>query len=83
MADVDRREPDENRDRRDNLEIHDRLDSHAAHFFNVCVACDAHHKSAEKQRCDNNFDQPKKNRAKHLEFHRQGGGVVAELGSSR
>ena len=49
-------ESDHQRQRRDDFEIDERLDAHAANFFQIGVARDAHHQRAEDQRRDNYFD---------------------------
>ena len=81
-ADVDCGKSNKKGERRNDLEINERFDSHPAYFFKVSVAGDSHHKSGEKQRSDDHFDQPKKNIAEYLQLYGGGRPVVADFDAS-
>ena len=82
-ADADRREADQERQRRDDFEINERLDSEAPNFFEIRVAGDSDDESPEEQRRDDNFDQPQENRAKQLQMRRRAWTIVAKFSTSK
>ena len=73
-ADRDGRPPDEQRERRDDLEIDQRLDAHAADLSQVGMAGDADDERGEQQRRDDGPDQPQEDLAEHAQLgrHRPG-----------
>jgi len=78
-AQVNGRIADEHGQRGDYFEIDERFDAQAADFPEVGMAGDAHHKNAEQQRRDDDFDEPQKNSAKKLQVDRDRGPIVAQL----
>ena len=67
-ADRDRRPPDEQRKRRDDLEVHERLDPHAPNLFQVAVAGYADDERREEQRGNDGANQPDEDLAEDAEL---------------
>ena len=82
LAEVDRGQADEKRDRGDHLEIDQRLDAHSPDFLQVGVPGDPHNQRPEQQRRDDRLDQPQEDHAQHAQVDREGREVVADLCSN-
>ena len=78
LREVDRGEPDEERERRDDLEVDERLHSHPAHVAQVGVPRDAHHERREQERRDDGLDHPDEDLAEHAHGRAGLGPVVAD-----
>ena len=59
LADVDGEQADDQRERRDDLKVDERLDAHAADALDVAVAGDADDEHGEDERSDDALDEPK------------------------
>ena len=70
LHDVDRREPDAERDGGDDLEIDDRAQPHAADDLDVAGAGDAGDQRREDQRRDDHLDHPQEQLAEGAEVRR-------------
>jgi len=75
---VRRAQSDHQRQRRDDLEIENRLAADPAHGLDAAGARDSHHQSRKDQWGDDGFDQAKKNGPQQAEFFRGTGKRCAE-----
>jgi len=76
---VDRREADEQRERRNDLEVDERLHTHAADLLEVGVPGDADHERREQERRDDRLDHAQEHQRQHAQVDRHRRQVVADL----
>ena len=78
LEDVDEREPEEQRDRRRDLEVDDRLQADAPHRLQVAGAGDADDQRREEQRRDDHLDHPQEGVGQRLDGDAEAGPEVAD-----
>ena len=78
LHDVDRDQADDQRDRRDDLEVDDRAQAHPADDLDVARAGDAGDQRREDQRRDDHLDHPQEQLAERTEVDGRGGVVLAD-----
>ena len=83
LAEVDRRQSEEDRDGGDDLEEDDGAKSQPADLLQVGVPGDAHHQRPEDQRRDDGLDQPQEDERQHSQVGRNVGKVVTDLGAQQ
>src|SRR6266702_697848 len=76
---VNRREPNHQRKRRDDLEIHNGLHAHPPHPLQIRMPRNPAHQRGKQQRRNDRLDQPQKHQAQHPQIQRQPRSIISDL----
>ena len=78
-ADIDYCQPDEECDRGHDLEVDERLYSHASHLLQIRVAGNPDDERREEKRSNDRFDHPEEDQAQDAQVHRNTRPIVTNL----